>query len=80
MLHVSDIRLQKCGFKIKFCFYLYSASTCAEWRHWDVKIIVYIYIYIYIYILFSVALRPNAGYGFLILEGSRSHTTTHHNR
>ena len=47
MLHVSDIRLQKCGFKIKFCFYLYSASTCAEWRHWDVKIIVYIYIYIY---------------------------------
>ena len=29
---------------------------------------------------FSVALRPNAGHGFLILEVSRSHTTTHHSR
>ena len=27
-----------------------------------------------------VALRPNAGHGLLILEVSRSHTTTHHNR
>jgi hypothetical protein len=27
-----------------------------------------------------VALRPNAGHGFLILEVSRSHTTTHHSR
>jgi len=26
------------------------------------------------------ALRPNAGHGLLILEVSRSHTTTHHNR
>ena len=26
------------------------------------------------------ALRPNAGHGFLILEVSRSHTTTHHSR
>ena len=30
--------------------------------------------------LFSVALRPNAGHGLLILEVSRSHTTTHHSR
>jgi hypothetical protein len=29
---------------------------------------------------FFVALRPNAGHGFLILEVFRSHTTTHHNR
>jgi len=29
---------------------------------------------------FSVALRPNAGHGLLILEVSRSHTTTHHSR
>jgi len=29
---------------------------------------------------FPVALRPNAGHGFLILEVSRSHTTTHHSR
>ena len=28
----------------------------------------------------SVALRPNAGHGLLILEVSRSHTTTHHTR
>ena len=27
-----------------------------------------------------LALRPNAGYGLLILEVSRSHTTTHHSR
>jgi hypothetical protein len=31
-------------------------------------------------IFFSVALRPNAGHGLLILEISRSHTTTHHSR
>jgi len=29
---------------------------------------------------FAVALRPNAGHGLLILEISRSHTTTHHSR
>jgi len=27
---------------------------------------------------FAVALRPNAGHGLLILEVSRSHTTTQH--
>jgi len=27
-----------------------------------------------------VALRPNAGHGLLILEVSRSHTTSHHSR
>ena len=31
-------------------------------------------------LFFSVALRPNAGHGLLILEVSRSHTTTHHSR
>ena len=34
----------------------------------------------YIYIFFSVALRPNAGHGLLILEVSRSHRTTHHSQ
>jgi hypothetical protein len=29
-------------------------------------------------VFFSVALRPNAGHGLLILEVSRSHTMTHH--
>jgi len=29
---------------------------------------------------FCVALRPHAGHGLLILEVSRSHTTTHYNR
>ena len=29
---------------------------------------------------FAVALRPNTGHGLLILEVSRSHTTTHHSR
>jgi len=36
--------------------------------------------YFIYYYLFSVALRPNAGHGFLFLEVSRSHTTTHHSR
>ena len=31
-------------------------------------------------IFFFVALRPNAGHGLLILEVSRSHTTTHHSQ
>ena len=34
----------------------------------------------YITSLFFVALRPNAGHGLLILEVSRSHSTTHHIR
>ena len=29
---------------------------------------------------FYMALRPNAGHGLLILEVSRSHTTTQHSR
>jgi hypothetical protein len=33
-----------------------------------------------ILLFFSVALRPNAGHGLLILEVSRPHTTTHHSR
>jgi len=32
------------------------------------------------YIFFPVVLRPNAGHSLLILEVSRSHTTTHHSR
>ena len=31
-------------------------------------------------LLFAVALRPNAGQGLLILDVSRSHTTTQHSR
>jgi len=34
----------------------------------------------YWFFFFAVALRPNAGHGLLILEVSRSHTTTHHSR
>ena len=30
--------------------------------------------------IFPVALRPNTGYGLLILEVSRSYTMTHHSR
>jgi hypothetical protein len=33
-----------------------------------------------IFDFFFVALRPNAGHGLLILEVSRSHTTTHHSQ
>ena len=36
--------------------------------------------FVCLFVLFSVALRPNAGHGLLILEVSRSHTTTYHNR
>jgi len=34
----------------------------------------------FFFFLFPVALRPNAGHGLLILEVSRSHTTTYHSR
>ena len=34
----------------------------------------------FFFFFFAVALRPNAGLGLLILEVSRSHTTTHHSR
>jgi len=39
-------------------------------------------VYLFIIIIFfsAVALRPNAGHGLLILDVSRSHTTTHHSR
>ena len=45
-------------------------------------IIYYYYYYYYHYLLlfFPVALQPNAGHGLLLLEVSRSHTTTHHSR
>ena len=35
-------------------------------------------IMIFLLLLFPVALQPNAGHGLLILEVSRSHTTTRH--
>ena len=38
------------------------------------------YLCVYVHTFFSVALRPNAGHGLLILDVSRSHTTTHHSR
>ena len=40
----------------------------------------FILFFIYLFIYFAVALRPNAGHSLLILEVSRSHTTTHHSR
>jgi hypothetical protein len=36
--------------------------------------------YVFIFLFLPVALRLNAGHGLLILEVSRSHTTTHHDR
>ena len=37
-------------------------------------------LFIFELFFFTVALRSNAGHGLLILEVSRSHTTTHHSR
>jgi len=34
----------------------------------------------YVYIVFPLALQSNAGHGLLILEFSRSRTTTYHSR
>jgi hypothetical protein len=45
-------------------------AMCAEMRTEKVILIFF----------FNVALRLDAGHGFLILEVSRSHTTTHHSR
>jgi hypothetical protein len=38
------------------------------------------FVCLFLLFFFAVALRPNAGHGLLILEVSRSHTTTHHSR
>jgi len=48
--------------------------------------ILYITLYLVLVLLsllcvcVCVALRPSTGHGLLILEVSRSHTTTHHSR
>jgi len=42
--------------------------------------ILFYFILFYFILFFSVALRPSAGHGLLILDVSRSHTTTRHNR
>ena len=57
-------------------------SVCFSFIYIFVYLFIYIYIYIYIYIFFflPVALRPNVGYGLLILEVYRSHAMTHHSR
>ena len=51
---------------------------------WDCYYYYYYYYYYYhhhhYYYYFAVALQPNAGHGLLILEVSRSHTTTHHSQ
>jgi len=39
--------------------------------------IVYIFYFLF---FFAVTLRPNVGHGLLILDVSRSHTTTHHSQ
>jgi len=38
------------------------------------------YFILFYFIFIAVALRPNAGHGLLILDVSRSHTTTQHSR
>ena len=46
-------------------------ELCVTWSYWEI---------IFSGFFFSVALRPNAGHGLLILEVSRSQKTTHHSR
>jgi hypothetical protein len=41
---------------------------------------IQIYLMLHHIYFFAVALRPNASHGLLILEVSRSHTTTHHSQ
>jgi len=60
---------------IEHCFLFYSTrdELRGEWRKLHNGELNDLY-------FFPVALRPNAGHGLLILEVSRSHTTTHHSR
>jgi hypothetical protein len=51
-------------------------SPSPSWTAWALKFCWVIFFFF----LFLVALRPKAGHGLLILEVSRSHTTTHHSR
>ena len=63
--------------QIHIKFYLYS---------WDPKCLqseilsIQFFYFIIYFLFFFVALQPNACHGLLILEVSRSHTTTDHSR
>ena len=54
-------------------YYHHHVSTVSKCGSLDLS-------YAYNFFSFPVALRPHAGHGLLILEVSRSHTTTHHSR
>jgi len=47
---------------------------------YNLSILCYKYHTLSTALFLCVALRPNAGHGLLILDVSRSHTTTHHSR
>jgi hypothetical protein len=57
----------------------FSVETVEEKWNTDIHTYNKIQYLLGIYIFF-LALRPNAGFGHIILEVSRSHTTTHHSR
>ena len=72
---------------IQICMYTYIHNYIHTSMHIYIHTHIHTYIRTYtrthVYtrlIFFSVALRPNAGHGLLILEVPRSHTTTHHSR
>jgi len=79
---------------LKNTFYLRHTVYCkpmkilSRYAHTHARTYLYIYIHMCVCvcvcknidIFFFVALQPNAGHGLLILDVSRSHTTTHYSR
>jgi len=66
---------------VSWCFKVYVSawvgtnSNYSNMHGATIKIFIFIF-----YLFFAVALRPNTSLGLLILDVSRSRTTTHHSR
>ena len=64
----------------KYSLYFYTYNKMLSWEVMYLSCLQSYFSSAIFIRVFSVALRPNAGHGLLILEVSRSHTTTYHVR
>jgi hypothetical protein len=58
-------------------FYIYYV-VCYLYQQMHIYCYLFRYLFIYLLRLFSLVLQPSTGYGLLVLEVSRSRTTTRH--
>jgi len=80
MFGVVTICQQFGRFDNTLCLHLYGQAFQAEYFNFSKTAERTSDLACYYYYYFFLALRPNAGHGLLILDVSRSHTTTHHSQ